>query len=53
MSLPAITSSRGSEVRETLIVSPIPSARRVPIPMADLTMPFLGLPASVTPKCRG
>ena len=53
ISFPAITSSIGSDVKETLIVSPIPSANSVPIPIADLIIPFFGVPASVTPRCSG
>ena len=44
------TSSTGSPVRDTLMVSPMPSARRVPIPTADLMVPSLTVPASVTPR---
>ena len=46
-------SSIGSSVRDTLIVSPIPSFKRVPIPIADLTAPLRKVPASVTPRWRG
>ena len=47
------TSWIGSPVRDTRIVSPIPSANRVPIPIADLMVPCLIVPASVTPRCNG
>ena len=39
ISNPALTSSTGSEERETLIVSPMPSIRSIPIPIEDLTVP--------------
>jgi hypothetical protein len=51
--MPTLTSSTGSSVRETLIVSPMPSARRVPIPTADFTPPAGSGPASVTPRWSG
>ena len=47
---PAYTSSTGFSVNETLIVSPIPSARSVPSPTDDLTKPPFKVPASVTPR---
>ena len=47
------TSSSGGSVRETLIVSPIPSASSEPIPTADFILPSSASPASVTPKCIG
>ena len=34
-------------------MSPIPSARSVPIPTADFTRPSSPSPASVTPRCNG
>ena len=34
-------------------VSPRPRHRRPPMPMADFRMPMVGVPASVTPRCRG
>ena len=43
-------SNSGSSVKDTLIVSPIPSSRSVPIPIADLILPSSPSPASVTPK---
>ena len=46
-------SNSGSSVKDTLIVSPIPSSRSVPIPIADLILPSSPYPASVTPKWRG
>ena len=53
MIVPALTSSTGSSVSDTRIVSPIPSARSVPIPTA-LFRPPMGIgPASVTPRCSG
>ena len=53
ISLPTFTSSTGFPVSETLIVSPIPFASKVPIPTADLIVPLHIGPASVTPKCNG
>mmetsp|Transcript_43718 Transcript_43718/g.98633 ORF Transcript_43718/g.98633 Transcript_43718/m.98633 type:complete len:254 (+) Transcript_43718:523-1284(+) len=43
----------GSSVRETRIVSPMPSRSRAPMPTADLIRPSAPPPASVTPRCRG
>ena len=40
-------------VRDTRMVSPMPSASSAPMPTADLTMPSLGVPASVTPRWSG
>ena len=40
-------------VSETRIVSPIPSASRVPSPTAERTDPARGVPASVTPRWSG
>ena len=53
MFIPTTISSTGSPVKDTLIVSPIPSARSAPIPMADFTVPIPGVPASVTPRWSG
>ena len=50
ISLPTLISSTGSPVSDTLIVSPIPSLRRVPMPMLDFIVPLHTVPASVTPK---
>src|SRR5207253_10702284 len=47
------TSSTGSAVRLTRIVSPIPSASSAPRPIALLIAPVDGGPASVTPRCSG
>src|SRR6185312_4662670 len=48
------TSSSAWKVdREILIVSPIPSAKRVPRPTADFSEPDHFVPASVTPRCNG
>ena len=38
---------------DTLIVSPIPSANKVPSPTDDLIKPPRIVPASVTPRCKG
>ena len=48
-----LTSSTGSAVSETRIVSPIPSASSAPIPTALLIEPENGVPASVTPRWSG
>ena len=40
-------------VRMTRSVSPMPRHKRPPMPMALLMMPMEGVPASVTPRCRG
>ena len=53
MALPALTSSIGGAVSDTRMVSPMPWASSAPIPTADLMMPSLGVPASVTPRCSG
>ena len=53
ISLPILTSSTGFFVSETLIVSPIPMLKRVPMPMEDFTQHLKNGPASVTPKCKG
>ena len=53
ISFPILISSSGSPVIDTLIVSPIPSASRVPIPTLDFIVPLNVVPASVTPKCKG
>ena len=39
--------------KKECIVSPIPSARSVPIPTADFIRPSSPSPASVTPRCKG
>src|SRR5262249_4560242 len=48
-----LTSSTGSAVSDTRIVSPMPSTRSAPMPTADLIEPEYGGPASVTPRCSG
>ena len=47
------TSSTGSAVSETRMVSPMPSASRAPMPTALFTVPDQAVPASVTPTCSG
>ena len=47
------TSRTGSSVSETRIVSPSPSSRSEPIPMALLMRPSSASPASVTPTWKG
>jgi len=42
----------GAGVRETRIVSPIPSSRRIARPAVEATMPFMPIPASVRPRWR-
>ena len=53
ISLPILISLTGSSDKEILIVSPIPSIKSDPIPIADLTLPVTKPPASVIPKCNG
>ena len=53
IAMPTETSRTGSAVRETRIVSPMPSESSVPIPTADWMVPFHSVPVSVTPRCRG
>ena len=43
----------GSGVSETRIVSPIPSSRRRARPAVEATMPFMPIPASVSPRWSG
>ena len=47
------TSSSGSPTSETRMVSPIPSARRMPMPIALLMLPVSTGPASVSPRWSG
>ena len=47
------TSSTGSAVSETRMVSPMPSASRAPMPTALFIVPDQAVPASVTPTCSG
>ena len=53
ISFPIVTSFVGLSDKEILIVSPIPSIKRLPRPMEDLILPDTKLPASVMPKWRG
>ena len=48
-----ISSYSGSSVKETRMVSPRPSSRRAPMPMALFILPSSPSPASVTPRCNG
>ena len=50
ISFPIFTSLTGSSDNEILIVSPIPSKRREPIPIEDLMLPGMNPPASVIPR---
>ena len=50
ISFPIFTSFIGSSDKEILIVSPIPSSRRDPIPIDDFILPEIKPPASVIPK---
>ena len=50
ISFATFISSIGSLVSDTLMVSPIPSANKVPIPNVDLMVPLKTVPDSVTPK---
>ena len=45
------TSSTGSAASETRSVSPMPSQRRMPMPIELLIVPSRGRPASVIPRC--
>ena len=51
--VPTLTSSTGGADSETRMVSPMPSASRVPKAAQDLMVPWKAGPASVTPRCRG
>ena len=53
ISKPTLISSSGSSASDTLIVSPIPFKRSLPIPIEDLIEPKRLLPASVIPRCKG
>ena len=53
ISNPALTSSTGSADKETLIVSPIPCIKSLPIPIEDFILPVSSPPASVIPRCKG
>ena len=53
MSNPTFISLTGSEAKETLSVSPIPSFNNWLIAIVDLTVPDLNPPASVKPRCSG
>ena len=53
ISFPIFISLTGSSDKDTLIVSPIPSKKRVPKPIEDLTLPGTKLPDSVIPRCKG
>ena len=53
ISLQTGISCHGSSVSETRTVSPKPSARSEPMPMADLMRASSPSPASVTPRCSG
>ena len=50
ISFAAAISLIGSSVKDTRMVSPIPSCSKEPIPIADLMIPTWAVPASVTPK---
>ena len=50
ISKPTFISFSGSEAKEILMVSPIPSNNSDPKPIADLTVPDLKPPASVMPR---
>ena len=52
-SFPALISSTGLAVKETLNVSPIPSHKSEPMPIEDLIIPMRSVPDSVTPRWRG
>jgi hypothetical protein len=48
-----LTSSTGSAVSEMRMVSPMPSASRMPRPALLFTVPASSVPASVTPRWSG
>ena len=50
---PASTSTTGSAVRDTRMVSPMPSRSSEPMPAADFISPSRSVPASVTPNEAG
>ena len=50
ISFPIVTSFVGLSDKEILIVSPIPSIKRLPSPIEDFILPDTKLPASVMPK---
>eukprot|EP00967_Tisochrysis_lutea_P141325 scaffold259544_cov26-Tisochrysis_lutea.AAC.3 len=51
--LQGANSYSGSSVSETRMVSPRPSAKSAPMPMADFMRPSSPSPASVTPRWSG
>src|SRR5690606_21614066 len=53
MAWPTSTSFTESAARLTRMVSPMPSASRLPMPMALLMVPVRTEPDSVTPRCSG
>jgi len=48
---PSVTACPGCGVSETRIVSPMPSCSRMPSATLDATVPFVPMPASVSPRC--
>jgi hypothetical protein len=49
----ALISQKEGAVKDTLTVLPIPSDKRTPEAIEDLTTPSKKGPVAVTPKCRG
>ena len=49
MTLAALTSSKGSPVKDTLIVFPIPNSNSLDKPIEDVINPLNAVPASVIP----
>jgi uncharacterized protein len=49
----SVRSPLGAGVKDTRIVSPIPSLSKIDNPAADATIPFDPMPASVRPRCSG
>ena len=48
-----VLDSLGAGVKETLIVSPIPSCNKRDKAAVEATIPLTPIPASVRPKCKG
>src|SRR6266853_2909500 len=49
----SVRSPPGRGVRDTRIVSPMPSCKRIDRPAVLAMMPFAPIPASVSPRCSG
>ena len=53
ITLAALTSSKGSPVKETLIVFPIPNSSSLDKPIEEVINPLNAVPASVIPTWSG